>query len=97
MQVFGFDTMWVTSVENYQQDGVVFKGNVRSKDPAAAYAKMKQRLQVRPDSPASNPMHTYAPSVGCWLSHCVLCEGRQPFTLRELGTAILKKNRGASG
>ncbi|WIA17696.1 hypothetical protein OEZ85_009213 [Tetradesmus obliquus] len=43
--VFGFDTMWVTSVENYEQDGVVFKGNVRSKDPREAYAKLKQRLQ----------------------------------------------------
>jgi hypothetical protein len=29
------------------QDGVVFKGNVRSKDPREAYAKLKQRLQVR--------------------------------------------------
>jgi hypothetical protein len=38
--------MWVTSVDNYQQDGVIFKGNVRNKDPAAAYAKMKQRLAV---------------------------------------------------
>jgi hypothetical protein len=28
------------------QDGVVFKGNVRSKDPREAYAKLKQRLQV---------------------------------------------------
>lgn len=43
-KVFGFDTMWVTSVDNYQQDGVIFKGNVRNKDPSAAYAKMKQRL-----------------------------------------------------
>ena len=42
----GFDTMWVTSVDNYQQDGVIFKGNVRNKDPSAAYAKMKQRLAV---------------------------------------------------
>ena len=42
----GFDTMWVTSVDNYQQDGVIFKGNVRNKDPAAAYAKLKQRLAV---------------------------------------------------
>jgi hypothetical protein len=29
------------------QDGVVFKGNVRTKDPREAYAKLKQRLQVR--------------------------------------------------
>jgi hypothetical protein len=40
--------MWVTSVDNYQQDGVIFKGNVRSKDPSAAYDKMKQRLAVSP-------------------------------------------------
>lgn len=38
--------MWVTSVDNYQQDGVIFKGNVRNKDTGAAYAKMKQRLAV---------------------------------------------------
>eukprot|EP00878_Enallax_costatus_P024670 GHUV01026347.1.p1 GENE.GHUV01026347.1~~GHUV01026347.1.p1 ORF type:complete len:370 (+),score=121.97 GHUV01026347.1:911-2020(+) len=36
--------MWVTSVDNYQQDGVVFKGNIRSKDPKVAYAKLKKRL-----------------------------------------------------
>lgn len=46
MTVFGFDTMWVTSVDNYQADGVVFKGNVRAKDPAVAYAKMRDRLKV---------------------------------------------------
>lgn len=39
--------MWVTSVDNYQQDGVIFRGNVRNKDTGAAYAKMKQRLAVR--------------------------------------------------
>ncbi|KAF8055831.1 EGY2 [Scenedesmus sp. PABB004] len=43
--VFGYDTMWVTSVENYQEAGVVFKGNVRAKDAATAYAKMRARLQ----------------------------------------------------
>eukprot|EP00879_Flechtneria_rotunda_P029446 GHRR01031853.1.p1 GENE.GHRR01031853.1~~GHRR01031853.1.p1 ORF type:complete len:370 (+),score=107.16 GHRR01031853.1:447-1556(+) len=37
--------MWVISVENYEGSGVVFKGNVRAKDPAAAYAKMKKKLQ----------------------------------------------------
>ena len=45
--VFGFDTFWVTSVDNYDQDGVVFKGNVRGRDPAAAFEKMKQRMKVR--------------------------------------------------
>lgn len=44
--VFGFDTFWVLSVENYEQDGVVFKGNVRGRDPAVSYAKMKDRLKV---------------------------------------------------
>lgn len=43
--VFGFDTFWVTSVENYQADGVVFKGNVRGKDPQAAYLKMQGRMK----------------------------------------------------
>lgn len=43
--VFGFDTFWVTSVENYEQDGVVFKGNVRGRDPAQSYQKMCDRLK----------------------------------------------------
>jgi hypothetical protein len=46
--VFGLDTLFVTSVENYEADGVVFKGNLRAKDPGAAYLKMKSRLRVRP-------------------------------------------------
>eukprot|EP00955_Chlamydomonas_euryale_P042710 352412-Chlamydomonas_euryale.AAC.3 len=37
-QVFGFDTFWVTSVENYQTDGVVFRGNMRGKDTQVRYA-----------------------------------------------------------
>ncbi len=45
--VFGFDTFWVTQVDNYDQDGVVFKGNVRGRDPAVAFQKMKQRMKVR--------------------------------------------------
>ncbi|KAL6751736.1 hypothetical protein V8C86DRAFT_652543 [Haematococcus lacustris] len=44
--VFGFDTFWVTSVSNYQEDGVIFKGNVRGKNPGLAYAKMKDRLKA---------------------------------------------------
>ncbi|GLC33972.1 hypothetical protein PLESTB_000824100 [Pleodorina starrii] len=43
--VFGFDTFWVTSVDNYGHDGVVFKGNVRGRDPAVSYQKMRDRLQ----------------------------------------------------
>lgn len=41
--VFGIDTLFVTSVENYEADGVLFKGNLRG-DPAIAYAKLKARL-----------------------------------------------------
>ena len=44
--VFGFDTFYVTSVENYKNDGVVFKGNMRGKDPQAAYQKMSTRMKV---------------------------------------------------
>ena len=45
--VFGFDTFYVTSVENYQSDGVVFKGNIRGKDPQASYQKLATRMKVR--------------------------------------------------
>ncbi len=45
--VFGFDTFWVTSVENYKSDGVVFKGNVRAKDMDVMYKKMTDRMKVR--------------------------------------------------
>jgi len=44
--VFGYDTLWVTSVDNYQESGVVFKGNLRAKDPQAAYLKMKEKLRA---------------------------------------------------
>lgn len=43
--VFGF-TFFVTSAENYQADGVLFKGNLRE-EPALAYTKMAARLKVR--------------------------------------------------
>ncbi|MEW5302770.1 MAG: hypothetical protein WDW36_005518 [Sanguina aurantia] len=42
--VFGYDTFWITSVENYQDSGVVFQGNVRGKDIAEVYKKMQERL-----------------------------------------------------
>ena len=32
-------------VENYQGEGVLFRGNLRG-DPSAAHAKMKSRLKV---------------------------------------------------
>ena len=44
--VFGFDTFYVTSVENYKADGVVFKGNVRGKDPQVSYQKLAARMKV---------------------------------------------------
>ncbi|KAG2483904.1 hypothetical protein HYH03_017226 [Edaphochlamys debaryana] len=43
--VFGFDTFWVSSVDNYGHEGVVFKGNVRGRDPAVSYSKMRERMQ----------------------------------------------------
>ena len=43
--VFGFDTLFVTSVENYQADGVLFKGNLRG-DAAAVYERLAARLKV---------------------------------------------------
>ena len=43
--VFGFDTLFVTSVENYAANGVLFKGNLRG-DPAALYPRMASRLKV---------------------------------------------------
>eukprot|EP00892_Ulva_mutabilis_P008227 jgi/Ulvmu1/5777/UM025_0031.1 len=42
--VFGFDTFFVTSTENYQADGVLFKGNLRG-DPAESFKKMERRLK----------------------------------------------------
>ena len=46
--VFGFDTFYVTSVENYQANGVLFKGNLRGRSPAEAYARTAKRFQVTP-------------------------------------------------
>jgi membrane-associated protease RseP (regulator of RpoE activity) len=42
--VFGYDTLFVTSVENYGSSGVLFKGNLRG-DPAAAHTKLSLRLK----------------------------------------------------
>lgn len=49
--VFGFDTFFVTKTENYQADGVLFKGNLRG-DPKESYARMQRRCQVPPPSRA---------------------------------------------
>ncbi|KAK9830008.1 hypothetical protein WJX72_009165 [[Myrmecia] bisecta] len=43
--VFGIDSFFVTSVENYQANGVLFKGNLRGKDPAKAYSIIARRLK----------------------------------------------------
>ena len=43
--VFGYDTLWVTQVDNYKAEGVVFKGNLRAKDPQAAYERLAARLK----------------------------------------------------
>jgi len=42
--VFGLDTLFVTSVENYGNSGVLFKGNLRG-NPAAAHAKLVLKLK----------------------------------------------------
>ena len=44
--VFGFDTFYVTAVENYQANGVLFKGNLRGRSPADSYARTAKRFQV---------------------------------------------------
>lgn len=44
--VFGFDTFYVTSVENYQANGVLFKGNLRGRNPAESYTRTAARLKV---------------------------------------------------
>lgn len=46
--VFGFDTFYVTSVENYQANGVLFKGNLRGRSAAESYTRTAARLQVLP-------------------------------------------------
>ena len=42
--VFSFDAFFVTETENYEANGVLFRGNLRG-DPAAAYEKMQRRLR----------------------------------------------------
>lgn len=44
--VFGFDTFYVTSVENYQANGVLFKGNLRGRSAAESYTRTAARLKV---------------------------------------------------
>lgn len=42
--IFGFD-FFVSKVENYQANGVIFKGNLRG-DPSVAYDRIAARLKV---------------------------------------------------
>lgn len=42
--IFGFD-FFVMSVENYQANGVLFKGNLRA-EPSLAYDRIAARLKV---------------------------------------------------
>ena len=44
-QVFGYDTLFVTSVEDYEASGVLFKGNLRG-DAATIYPRLAARLKV---------------------------------------------------
>ncbi|KAL3161454.1 hypothetical protein ABBQ32_010337 [Trebouxia sp. C0010 RCD-2024] len=44
--VFGFDTFYVTSVENYQANGVLFKGNLRGRSAAESYTRTAARLKT---------------------------------------------------
>lgn len=44
--VFGFDTFYVTGVENYQANGVLFKGNLRGRSAAESYSRTSSRLKV---------------------------------------------------
>jgi hypothetical protein len=43
--VFSFDTFFVTGVENYDADGVLFKGNLRGA-PEKSFQKLESRLKV---------------------------------------------------
>lgn len=44
--VFGFDTFYVTSTENYQANGVLFKGNLRGRSASDSYTRTAKRFQV---------------------------------------------------
>lgn len=43
--VFSFDTLFVTSVENYGENGVLFKGNLRG-NPSTTRARLAARLEA---------------------------------------------------
>ncbi len=56
----------MTSVENYQANGVIFKGNLRG-DPSDAYERIAARLKV-PDSCTSALVDS---SLCCHMGHMV--------------------------
>ncbi len=73
--VFGFDTFYVTSVENYQANGVLFKGNLRGRSPAEAYARTAKRFQVTPNCATMHSEHANHEPVllmsevfHCWIT-----------------------------
>ncbi len=83
--VFGFDTFYVTSVENYQANGVLFKGNLRGRSPAEAYARTAKRFQVTPTCATMHSAeHAYrepallmSGQFHCWILHptpCTVCQ-----------------------
>ena len=46
--VFGLDTFFVQTVENYGESGVLFKGNIRSgADPSAVQVKLQAKLKAQ--------------------------------------------------
>ncbi|EFN52941.1 hypothetical protein CHLNCDRAFT_137300 [Chlorella variabilis] len=86
--VFSFDSFFVTSVENYNADGVLFRGNLRG-EPAAAYSKLSARLKDELgeqykiyllDSPEEKPVAVVLP---------VSAVQPQGSSLAETGLALL--------
>ena len=46
--VFGLDTFFVQTVDNYGESGVLFKGNIRSgADPSAVQTKLQDKLKAQ--------------------------------------------------
>jgi hypothetical protein len=75
--VFGYDSFFVTSVENYDANGVLFKGNLRGQ-PEASQAALKRRLQVLALTCLSLDSETrglrrLARGRGAHVLHCCYC------------------------
>lgn len=68
--VFGFDTFYVTSAENYQANGVLFKGNLRGRSPAESYTRTAKRFQVTAHHSRMRCCGTYSMSRSrIWTAH----------------------------